>query len=518
MRRLLVGLVLMVSARAAAAQTGYRLPVQFVSSGDSAFAVPSGGNLALVVASQYDATGWGLDSFALRIHFDPARFSYVSATKLCSNQGAALNVTPAASYVDVSTSSCTSAYFGESLFQITFKLAGAATDGAWFSLEPFALRDNGANDRLADGVVDVAQACHAFGIWGDLDGDGAVNSRDALATLSAAVGLPVPPQFDVAGRGDVDADGQVTSRDALAMLSASIGLSTGGFRVGSGIVDACAPELKLPRPLYFTRGSSYAPGQAGLFGLAIRTALDTTVTIVGDSSDATLQYEWRPRVSPDGSSVVFVCQNPVYYTPGICKADANGANPVHLTGQFATNSSPDWSPDGSEIVFTFPSGIWTMNADSSNAAQKLPFSATGVSWRPIPGSRDVAWTDASNQQVHVTNLDTGADIVVHTFTYGSAEYAPSWIDWNAAGDSLVFSLFVDNYYAIATAPASANAAVTIRAAWANGTAEHPAWTDQGLLFVANYTHFRIFLQRPDGSIVQVGADASDSYQPGMRRQ
>src|ERR1043165_1232113 len=303
MRRLLVGLVLMVSARAAAAQTGYRLPVQFVSSGDSAFAVPSGGNLALVVAGPYDA--------------------------------------PAASYVDVSTSSCTSAYFGESLFQITFKLAGAATDGAWFSLEPFALRDNGANDRLADGVVDVAQACHAFGIWGDLDGDGAVNSRDALATLSAAVGLPVPPQFDVAGRGDVDADGQVTSRAALAMLSASIGLSTGGFRVGSGIVDACAPQLKLPRPLYFTRGSSYAPGQAGLFGLAIRTALDTTVTIVGDSSDATLQYEWRPRVSPDGS----------------------------------------------EIVFTFPSGIWTMNADSSNAAQKLPFSATARCWGPRPGPR-----------------------------------------------------------------------------------------------------------------------------------
>src|ERR1041385_3744744 len=192
MRRLLVASMLMVGARTAAAQSGIRLPVQFVSSGDSAFAVPSGGNLALVVASQYDGTGWGLDSFAVRIHFDPARFSYVSATKLCSNQGAALNVTPAASYVDISTASCTSNYFGESLFQITFKLGGAATDGAWFSLEPLALRDNGANDRLADGVVDVAQACHAFGIWGDLDGDGAVNSRDALATLSAAVGLPVP--------------------------------------------------------------------------------------------------------------------------------------------------------------------------------------------------------------------------------------------------------------------------------------------------------------------------------------
>ncbi|HTI06272.1 MAG TPA: hypothetical protein VL549_13225 [Gemmatimonadales bacterium] len=516
MKRLCGVLLVVLSARGAFAQTGTRLPVQFVASGDSVFAVPSGGSLALVVASQYDGSGSGLDSFAVRVHYDPTRFTYVSATKLCTNLGPALNVSTGSAFVDVSTASCTSPYFGEPLFRITFQLAGGVTDGAWFSLETLSLRDNVGIDRTADGVLDVAQACHASGMWGDLDGDGIVNSRDALATLSAAVGLPVPPQFDVAGRGDVDADGQVTSRDALAMLSASIGLSTGGFRVGNGIVDACAPELRLPRPLYFSRGSAFQPGQAGVSGLSIRTALDTTVTIVGDSSDATLQYEWRPRVSPDGSSVLFVCQNPYYYTPGICKADANGANPVHLTGQFATNTSPDWSPDGSEIVFAFPSGIWTMNADGTNQAQKLAVSPSGVSWRPIPGSRDVAYTDPSTGTVHVTNLDTGADILVHQFVCCSI-YSPTWVDWNPAGDSLVFMVYVDGYYSIAKAPATANATVT-SLAWASGTAEHPAWTDQGLLFAANYTRYRLFLQRTDGSVVQVGADATDEYQPGMKRQ
>lgn len=518
MKRLLAAVLAVAGARGALAQTGQRLPVQFVSSGDSVVAVPSGGSLALVVTSQYDGAGLGVDSFAVRIHFDPARFSYVSATKLCTNQAAPLNVTTGPDFVDVTTSSCTSGYFGEPLFRITFQLAGGATDGAWFSLQSLALRDNAGTDRTNDGVLDALQACHATGIWGDVDSDGIVNSRDALAALSAAVGLPVPPQFDLAGRGDVDADGQITSRDALAMLSASIGLSTAGFRVNNGIVDRCAPELKLPRPLYFTQGSSFNPGQAGVGGLAIRTAGDTTVTIVGDSSDASLQFEWRPRVSPDGSSVLFVCHNPFYYTPGICKANADGANPVHLTTQFATNTSPDWSPDGSEIVFAFPSGIWTMNADSSNKAQKLAGSPSGVAWRPIAGSREVAWTDAANQQVHVTNLDTGADILVAQFINGSAAYAPTWIDWNPAGDSLVFSLYVDGLYAIATAPATSGATVTIRAAWANGYAEHPAWTDQGLLFVAPYTRYRIFLQSPSGAITQVGAAATDSYQPGMKRQ
>jgi len=72
--------------------------------------------------------------------------------------------------------------------------------------------------------------CGATGLWGDVDGDGAANSRDALMALSAVVGLQ-PPVGAKPGLADVDADGAVTSRDALIILSYAVGLPVTGFRV-----------------------------------------------------------------------------------------------------------------------------------------------------------------------------------------------------------------------------------------------------------------------------------------------
>jgi hypothetical protein len=502
------------------AQTGNRLSIQFGASGDSVFSVPDGGVITLEVQAAYDGAGQGLDSFALRIHYDAAKFTYTSAVKLCTDVAAPLNVTAGAGSVDVSTASCNSVYYGETLFRITFQLAGGVTDGAWFSLRPLVVLDNGGADRTLDATSDVAQVCHATGTWGDVDGDGRVNSRDALAALSRAVGLPVPGSFDVDGRGDVDADGQVSSRDALAMLSASIGLPTYGFRVGSGIVDRCAPQIVLPRPLYFSRGG-INPGQPGVSGLSIRAAFDSAVTIVGDSSETYLYNQWRPRVSPDGNSVLFVCNNPYYYYPGICKAGADGSNPVHLTPAFNTDISPDWSPDGTQIVFLHNGAVWMMDASGGGPGQAPGAPAagvTGVSWQPLAGSRTVAYVNnAGYGEIHTTNVDAAADVLVRPFPCCGVT-SPRWIDWTAAGDSLVFAAYVDGYSAIAAVPAVAGATLDIRVAWARSYAQHPAWTDQGILFDAPFTTYRLFLLRPDGAIVQVRPDNVDNYLPGMSRQ
>ncbi len=72
--------------------------------------------------------------------------------------------------------------------------------------------------------------CPALGRWGDLDGDGLGNSRDALAILSDIVDLPVPAGFNLA-LGDVDGDGLTNSRDALILLSYAVGLGIPGQRV-----------------------------------------------------------------------------------------------------------------------------------------------------------------------------------------------------------------------------------------------------------------------------------------------
>ena len=77
--------------------------------------------------------------------------------------------------------------------------------------------------------------------------------------------------------------------------------------------------------------------------------------------------DWSPDVS----------RNPIVFqftTDGneeIYSVEANGAGRLRLTNNPAADSSPSWSPDGSQIVFTSTrdgSGleIWVMSADGSN--------------------------------------------------------------------------------------------------------------------------------------------------------
>ena len=85
--------------------------------------------------------------------------------------------------------------------------------------------------------------CPARGMFGDIDKDGAINSRDALIALSNAVGLDVSA-FDVT-LGDVDASGATNARDALIILSSAVGLPVASFRVGRLAGGACASSLPL---------------------------------------------------------------------------------------------------------------------------------------------------------------------------------------------------------------------------------------------------------------------------------
>ena len=84
-------------------------------------------------------------------------------------------------------------------------------------------------DLLPSAVTTGGLFCPARGRWGDIDGDGNANSRDALIALSNAVGLDVSA-FDIT-LGDVDANGVTNARDALIVLSNAVGIDTGVFRV-----------------------------------------------------------------------------------------------------------------------------------------------------------------------------------------------------------------------------------------------------------------------------------------------
>ena len=78
-------------------------------------------------------------------------------------------------------------------------------------------------------------------ILGDVNGDGLVNSTDALIILSGDVGIPIT-QYCPARCGDINADGSVNSTDALIILSYDIGTSI-PFPIGQA--GACPLNVTL---------------------------------------------------------------------------------------------------------------------------------------------------------------------------------------------------------------------------------------------------------------------------------
>lgn len=127
--------------------------------------------------------------------------------------------------------------------------------------------------------------------------------------------------------------------------------------------------------------SSNRSGSYNIFALAVSGAPVKQLTSFGDAFGA--------RFSPDGNRIVFshlVSTTPIVvshlYT---IKLDGSGLRDISTSAAGASDSDPDWSPDGSRIVFvrTPRAGapeIWVMNTDGSNASRIKALSvATGIS-------------------------------------------------------------------------------------------------------------------------------------------
>lgn len=98
---------------------------------------------------------------------------------------------------------------------LDLELTSIFTAGSFVDLLPVAAE--------IDGSVDVGLACRI----GDVNGDGAINSGDALIVLSNEIGLPIPDrarQAIAAGCGDANGDGATDSTDAAIILAFEVGL------------------------------------------------------------------------------------------------------------------------------------------------------------------------------------------------------------------------------------------------------------------------------------------------------
>lgn len=101
----------------------------------------------------------------------------------------------------------------------------------------------------------------------------------------------------------------------------------------------------------------------------------------------------RPDWSPDGTRIVYEANPPGGGLMGIWVMDANGANSVRIA---TTGDDPSWSPDGKRIAFTRGGDLYTIKPDGTDEARVThpPEFDANVTWAPA-GNRLLFTTDSA---------------------------------------------------------------------------------------------------------------------------
>jgi dipeptidyl aminopeptidase/acylaminoacyl peptidase len=159
-----------------------------------------------------------------------------------------------------------------------------------------------------------------------------------------------------------------------------------------------------------------------------------------------------PQWSPDSSTIVYnnvgdrIDQDPQFSSSNeIWSIPVAGGNPTRLTTAPGFDAHPNYSPDGSQIVYFRSDGMWMMDADSTNPHRVL--NGGGFTPRWSPDGTMIAYTTYDDSYrpfvpfggedrdlplviLNVLNVGTGRHHTVGDVGMASDLNTPQWVDDN----------------------------------------------------------------------------------------
>ena len=348
-----------------------------------------------------------------------------------------------------------------------FRPLVAATDTIRVSVEELIAKTSLDDLRPQVALTDRSY-CPALGRWGDADGNGLINTRDALIALSAAVGLDVS-QFNAA-LADVDGDGSTQAVDALIILSRALGIDVGGSRLFSIAPGSCAPSTALASFFLIPGNTTVATGSTIEYSAlatdssgatvavvdvfwrvsnlrvaavtpegAVHT-LDTGTTVVTAFRSGTLDSA-QSTVTVIGTDILFFSDRDGNLDIYRMSATLSGA-PTNLTKNPASELDPAWSPDRNELEFAFASDrsgnfdIYIADIDGTGVTQLTTNTATDLRPHWSPDGTKIAFNSFrdENWEVYVINVDgTGLTNLTND---AARDRVPAW---SPDGSRIAFS-------------------------------------------------------------------------------
>jgi Tol biopolymer transport system component len=197
------------------------------------------------------------------------------------------------------------------------------------------------------------------------------------------------------------------------------------------------------RPIWSPDGTEMAfSDDRGDVGIPVMSADGSNLRYITTDPNITGSVSFFPTWSPDGTKLAFSSGNPPDAIFDIYTIDLDGSNQINLTKTPRQNESyADFSPDGSQMCFSFGSGgpkpafgIYLMNADGSDPTLLFEDDSSGqCDWSPngtkivfnhTDFSDDTSGEGYGDAEVFVINADGSG--LTNLTSNSAGDYNPRW--------------------------------------------------------------------------------------------